>query len=75
MKTRDMAEIVETFRTKFMEGVAGIADRVAGVCAGQVASPGGMAPHDMELELARLVGEILDGLCAAAGTTLPMLDD
>ena len=33
METRDMAEAVETFRTKFMEGVAEIADRVAVVCA------------------------------------------
>ena len=54
METRDMAEVVGTFRTKFMEGVAGTADRVASVFAGLVASPGGMAPHDMELE--RLVG-------------------
>ena len=65
METRDMAEVVETFRTKFMEGAAGTAGRVASVCAGLVASPGGMAPHDMELELARLVGEVLDGLSAA----------
>ena len=68
MGTRDMAEAVETFRRKFMEGVAGIADRMAGACAGLVASPGGMAPHDIELELARLVGGILDGLSAAAVT-------
>ena len=43
MKTRDMAEIVETFRTKFMEGAAGIAGRVAGACAGLVATPGGLS--------------------------------
>ena len=30
METRDMAEVVETFRRKFMEDVAGAADCVAG---------------------------------------------
>ena len=63
-----MAEVVETFRTKHMEVVAGTADRMADVCARLVAGPGGMAPHDMEPELARLVGGILDGLSAAAVT-------
>ena len=38
------------------------------LCAGLVASPGGMAPHDMELELERLVGGVLDGLSADAVT-------
>ena len=33
METLDMVEVVETFRTKFMEGVAGTANRVAGGCA------------------------------------------
>ena len=75
MGTRDMAEAVETFRRKFMEGVAGIADRMAGACAGLVASPGGMAPHDIELELARLVGGVLDGLSAVAVTEAAALDD
>ena len=68
METRDMAEVVETFRTKFMEGAAGIADRVAGACAGLVARPGGMALHDMELEPEQLVGGVLDSLSAAAVT-------
>ena len=63
-----MKILLETFRRKFMEGVAGIADRMAGACAGLVASPGGMAPHDMEPELARLVGRVPDGLSAAAVT-------
>ncbi len=63
-----MAEVVETFRRKFMESVAGIAGRVADACAGLVAIHGGMAPHDMELELARLVGGVLDSLSAAAVT-------
>ena len=63
-----MAEVVETFRTKHMEVVAGTADRMADVCARLVAGSGGMAPHDMEPELARLVGGILDGLSAAAVT-------
>ena len=30
METRDMAEVVETFRRKLMECVAGTADRMAG---------------------------------------------
>ena len=68
MGTRDMAEAVETFGRKFMEGAAGTAGRVADACAWLVAHPGGMAPHDMEPELARLVGGILDGLSAAAVT-------
>ena len=51
-----------------MESVAGIAGRVADACAGLVAIHGGMAPHDMELELARLVGGVLDSLSAAAVT-------
>ena len=52
METRDNADLVATFRAKFMEGMAGIADRTAGVCAGLVEGPGGMAPHDMKMELA-----------------------
>ena len=64
METLDMAEAVETFSRKFMEGAAGTAGRVAGVCAGLVANPGGMAPHDMELELARLVGAVPNSLSA-----------
>ena len=76
METRDMAEVVETFRRKFMEGAAGTAGRVAGVCAWLVANPGGMAPHDMELEPARLVGGVPDGLSAAAVTAAAAaLDD
>ena len=31
MGTRDMAEVVETFRTKFMEGVVETTERVVGV--------------------------------------------
>ena len=75
METRDMAEIVETFRTKFMEGAAGTAGRVADACAGLVATPGGMAPHDMELENARFVGIVLDSLSAMAVTTAAAPDD
>ena len=69
-----MAEVVETFRRKFMEGAAGTAGRVADVCAWLVANPGGMAPHDMEPEPARLVGGVPDGLSAAA-VTAAALDD
>ena len=68
MEILDMAEVVETFRRKFMEGAAGTAGRVADACAGLVATTGGMAPHDMELEPARLVGGVPDGLSAAAVT-------
>ena len=71
-----MAEVVETFRMKFMESVAGIANRMAGVCAGLVATPDDMVPHDMELE--RLIGGVLDGLSAAAVaavTAAAALDD
>ena len=74
MGTRDMAEVVETFRRKFMEGAAGTAGRVADACAWLAANPGGMAPHDMELEPARLVGGVPDGLSAAA-VTAAALDD
>ena len=74
MGTRDMAEAVETFRRKLMEGAAGTADRVADACAWLVAPPGGMAPHDMELEPARLVGGVPDGLSAAA-VTVAALDN
>ena len=63
-----MAEVVETFRTKHMEVVAGTADRMADVCARLVAGSGGMAPHDMKPEMARLGGGVLDGLSAAAVT-------
>ena len=59
-----------------MEGAAGTAGRVAGVCAWLVANPGGMAPHDMEPEPARLVGGVPDGLSAAAVTAAAAaLDD
>ena len=58
-----------------MEGAAGTAGRVADACAWLVANPGGMAPHDMELEPARLVGGVLDGLSAAAVTAAAALDD
>ena len=76
MGTRDMAEVVETFGRKFMEGAAGTAGRVADACAWLVANPGGMAPHDMELEPARLVGGVPDGLSAAAVTAAAAaLDD
>lgn len=75
METRDMAAVVETFRRKFMEGVAGMANRVEDNRTGLVANPGSMAPNGMELELPELVGEYLDGLYAAVGTTLPMPDD
>ena len=75
MGTRDMAEVVETFRRKFMEGAAGTAGRVADACAWLVANPGGMAPHDMELEPARLVGGVPDSLSAAAVTAAAALDD
>ena len=68
MGTRDIAEVVETFRRKFMEGAAGTAGRVADACAWLAANPGGMAPHDMGLEPARLVGGVPDGLSAAAVT-------
>ena len=70
-----MAEVVETFGRKFMEGAAGTAGRVADACAWLVANPGGMAPHDMELEPARLVGGVPDGLSAAAVTAAAALDD
>ena len=73
METRDMAEVVETFRTKFMEGAAGIADRVAGVCAGLVAPPGGMAPNGMELELQELVSGDLNCLPPQQSRTRPRL--
>ena len=69
-----MAEVVATFRRKFMEGAAGTAGRVADACAWLAANPGGMAPHDMELEPARLVGGVPDGLSAAA-VTAAALDD
>ena len=75
MRTRDIAEVVETFRRKFMEGAAGTAGRVADACAWLAANPGGMAPHDMGLEPARLVGGALDGLSAAAVTAAAALDD
>ena len=75
MGTRDMAEAVETFGRKFMEGAAGTAGRVADACAWLAANPGGMAPHDMELEPARLVGGVPDGLSAAAVTAAAALDD
>ena len=75
MRTRDIAEVVETFRRKFMEGAAGTAGRVADACAWLVANPGGMAPHDMEPEPARLVGGVPDGLSAAAVTAAAALDD
>ena len=70
-----MAEAVETFGRKLMEGAAGTADRVADACAWLVAPPGGMAPHDMGLEPARLVGGVPDGLSAAAVTAAAALDD
>ena len=59
-----------------MEGAAGTAGRVADACAWLVANPGGMAPHDMEPEPARLVGGVPDGLSAAAVTAAAAaLDD
>ena len=76
MGTRDMAEAVETFRRKFMEGAAGTAGRVADACAWLVANPGGVAPHDMGQEPARLAGGVPDGLSAAAVTAAAAaLDD
>ena len=75
MGTLDMAEVVATFRRKFMEGAAGTAGRMADACAWLAANPGGMATHDMELEPARLVGGVPDGLSAAAVTAAAALDD